>query len=124
MAAEGGLHEIRSTDGAVSRLAPNFGLGDHDRPVSCHLDEPKGLLYVTTFNAIFTVSVHTASERRAARIFPLISLWALTQRGRADIAPTTGIIGVDEADMRPVFSRIMRLRVVGVLGLVLRFAYG
>ena len=49
--------------------------------------------------------------------------WALTQRDRTEIAPATGVIDSDEADMRAVLSRIMRLRVAGVLGLVLGFAF-
>ena len=73
---------------------------------------------------ILTVPIHAASEQRATRIFPLIFLWALTQRDRADIAPATGTIGMDEARiMRAVLVRVMRLHVVGVLGLVLRFAF-
>ena len=124
VAAHDGLHEIRSTDGAVSRLATSCGLGD-SRPMSCHLDESNRLLYVSTMQGIFTVTVPTAGERRADRIFPLVSLWALTQRDRADVAPATGGASVNEENMRQreVFSRIMRLRVVGVLGLVLRFAF-
>ena len=124
VAAHDGLHEIRSADGAVSRLVPSCGLGD-SRPMSCHLDESNRLLYVSTMQGIFTVTVPTAAERRADRLFPLVSLWALTQRDRADIVPATGGVGVNEENMRQreVFSRIMRLRVVGVLGLVLRFAF-
>ena len=64
-----------------------------------------------------TISVLIASERRAARIFPLISVWALTQRDRADIAPATGTIGMDEASTRAVLPRLTRIRVVGVFGL-------
>ena len=62
-------------------------------------------------------------ERRAARIFPLVPLWALTQRDRAPILPATGIISADEANTRAVLSHLMRLRVVGVFGLVLPFAF-
>ena len=54
--------------------------------------------------------------------FPLVSLWALTQRDRAGVMPATGAIGVDEANMRAVLSRLMRVRASGVVGLVLRFA--
>ena len=51
--------------------------------------------------------------------------WALTQRERAEIAPATGIIGVDEAKIRSLLLRLMRVRVAGVLGLVvLRLAFG
>jgi hypothetical protein len=72
----GDLHEIRSADGVVSRLAPSFGLGNEKgSPAFCHLDEPNGLLYVSTGQKMFTVSVQAAGERRAARIFPLVSLW-------------------------------------------------
>ena len=46
--------------------------------------------YLATHQEIFTVSVHTAGKRRAARLLPLFSLWALTQRDRADIAPAIG----------------------------------
>ena len=124
MTAQDGLHEVRSADGAVSRLAPSFGFDcDHGRPGYCHLDEPNGLLYVSTRRQAFTVSVQTVGERRAARIFPLVSLWRLTQRDRATIVPATGIMGTDEANTRSVLSRLMRLRVVGVFGLVLRFAF-
>jgi hypothetical protein len=73
VAASNGLHEVRSADGVVSRLAPNVELG-RGRPLSCHLDEPNGLLYVSTQKQLCTVSVQTAGERRAARIFPMISL--------------------------------------------------
>jgi hypothetical protein len=52
-----------------------------------------------------------------------VRIWALTQRDRAEIAPAIGAIDVDETQMRTVLSRIMRLRVVGVLGLVLHFAF-
>ena len=121
VASVDGVHEIRSADGVASLLA--FGPGDDDDPTSCHLDEPNGLLYVTTCIQIFTVSVHTAGERRAARVFPLVSLWALAHRDRASIAPSTGIVGFDEGEVRAVLSRLMRIRVVGVFGLVLRFAY-
>jgi hypothetical protein len=48
---------------------------------------------------------------------------ALTQRDRATIVPATWIISVDEANTRAVLSLMMRLRVVGVFGLVLRFAF-
>ena len=126
VAAKDGLYEIRSADGVVSRLAPSFGFGhDHGRPKYFHLDERNGLLYVTTGQEVFNVSVQTAGERRAARIFPFVSLWAMTQRDRATIVPATG---ADEANTRAVLSRLMRLRaprrrVVGVFGLVLRFAF-
>ena len=63
------------------------------------------------------------SERRAARIFLLVSLWALTQRDRATILPATGIISADEANTQAVLSHLMRLRVVGMFGLVLPFAF-
>jgi len=53
-----------------------------------------------------------------------VSLWVLTQRGCAELAPATGAIGVDEANIRAVLSRLMRVRVAGVLGLVLRFVFG
>ena len=119
----GGLYEIRSVDGVASRLAPNVKLG-FERPLSCHLDEPNSLLYISTVKQLCTVSVRTAGEQRAVRIFPLVRIWALTQRDRAEIAPATRVIGVDEANMREVLSRTIRLRVVGVLGLVLRFAFG
>ena len=125
MAAKDGLHEIRSSaDGVVyvSRLAPWF-LED-DSGLSCYLDEPNGLLYITTGQELFTTSVHTALEQRATRISPLVTLWALTQRRRrVDIAPAA-VVGVKEENMRTVLSCLMRLRVVGVLGLALRFAFG
>ena len=38
-------------------------------------------------------------------------------------ARPTGIMGIDEANTRSVLSRLMSLRVVGVFGLVLRFAF-
>ena len=119
MTAQDGLYEIRN--GGVSWLVPNFGLGQY-RFWCCHLDEPNGLLFVNTDKKIFTISVPTAGERRAAHIFPLVSLWALTQRDRAGVMPATGAIGVDEANMRAVLSRLMRVRASGVVGLVLRFA--
>ena len=72
---------------------------------------------------LYAVSVHTAGERRAARAFPLVSLWALAQRDCAIIAPSIGITGVDEAKMWAVLSRLMRTRLVGVLGHVPRFFF-
>ena len=53
----------------------------------------------------------------------LSSRWALAQRGRAAIAHAAGIAGGDEETMRALFSRIMRLHVAGVFGLVLGFAF-
>ena len=125
VAASDGLYEIRNGD--VSLLAQPFA-HDHDRPLCCHLDEPNGLLYSTTASEVFAVSVLTAAERRAARVFPLISLWALAQRDRAGIAPAAGNAkegehGEEAVRVRGVLSRLMRVRVVGVLGLVLRFAF-
>jgi hypothetical protein len=125
VAAEGGVYDIRSADGIVSLLAPAPGFGDN-QPMSFHLDEPNGLLYVATCQKLFTVSVRTAGERRADRIFSRIAFWTLTQRDRAEIAPATGIVGVDEGNIREergLCLRIMRLRVIGVFGLVLRFAF-
>jgi hypothetical protein len=57
-------------------------------------------------------------------MFPLVSLWTLAQSDRAAIAPSA-IIGddEDEADMRATLSRLMRIRVVGVIKLLLRFAF-
>lgn len=120
--ARDGLHEISSADGAVSRLAPSF---EHDNGglLRCHIDEPNGLFYASTGHRIFTISVSTASEWRAARIFPLFLLWSLTQRDRAGTM-VNDTIGTDEANVRAVLLRLMRLRVVGVLGLVLHFAFG
>ena len=103
----------------------------------CHLDEPNGHLYIGTDrpsqrcyirrpSRIFTISVSTVRERCATRIFPLARIWALVQAGRADIAPSEGAIGVisvREANAREALSRVMHLRVVGVLALVLRFAF-
>jgi hypothetical protein len=63
-------------------------------------------------------------NEREARIFPLISLWALAQRGRAEIAPATGIIGGDEAETRAVLSRLMRICTADVQGNVPHFAFG
>jgi hypothetical protein len=95
VAAKDGLHEIRSSaDGViyVSRLAPEFLEGDSG--LSCCLDEPNGLLYITNGQELFTTSVHTALEQRATRIPPLVTPWALTQRRRrVDIAPAA-IAGV------------------------------
>jgi sugar lactone lactonase YvrE len=83
--------------------------------LSCvHLDEPNGLVYMSTEQQIFTVSVLSLGERRAAHIFPLVRTWALVQQDRAH--PCTG-------NAHAVLSRLMRFRVVGVLALVLRFAY-
>ena len=124
VAADGGLHEICSADGVAFRLAPNAELGRTNHSLmSCHLDEPNRLLYVSTKQRLYAVSVLTAGKRRSARIFPVVQIWALTQRGRAEIAPAAEIIDAKETNMRAVLSGIMRLRVVGVLGLVLRFAF-
>ena len=125
VAASNGLHEVRSADGVFSRLAPNAELG-RGRPLCCHLDEPNGLLCVSAQKQLCTVSMQTAGERRATRIFPTISLWALTRRDRVGIiAPATGVVaGADEAKPRAALSCLMRIRVVGVLKLVPRFTFG
>ena len=120
MVAADGLYEISSTGGVVSRFAPQL---DHGRPKCVCFDEPNSLLYISIIQGIYTAPVQTAGERRAARIFPIISLWALTQRDHTCLAPAAGIVGIDETEMRMLLPRIMRLRVVGVFGLVLRFAF-
>ena len=50
--------------------------------------KPRGLLYVVTLShRVLTIAVPTAAQRRAARRFdPLVRLWALCQRGRAEPA--------------------------------------
>ena len=96
---------------------------DNCRPLSCCLDEPNGLRYVTTDKEIHAASVHTAGEKCAARIFPLVRVWALAQPDRAAITPAPGIIAIGEVNMRAMLPSLMRIRVVGVLGLVLRFAF-
>ena len=89
----------------------------------CHLDELNRVIYVTTDQETFSVQVHTARERRASRIFPLVALWALAQRDHAGIAHAVGGAGDDEEAVRALFARIMRLPGAGAFGLVLSFAF-
>ena len=63
----------------------------------------------------YATSVLSFGERRAVRIFPLVRTWALVQQNRASPSNANAHAAV--------WSRVMRLRVVGVLALVLRFAY-
>ena len=118
-----GLHEVRSADGVVSRLAVIVELRNQN-PLSCHLDEPSGLLYVATTNQLLTVSAQTVGERRASRLFSLVRIWTLAQLDRTDMAPTAGIIGMDEARGGAALPQAIHLRLVGVLESVLRFAFG
>ena len=99
----------------VSRVCPRVRL----LCVPCV--SPKEILHIATNVQVFAVSVRTAGERRVARIFPLVALWALVQRDRAGIALVS-----DEAGARlerPLLSRVMHLRIVGVFDRFLRFAF-
>ena len=87
---------------------------------SLHLDEDNGILYVGSRGGIFAISVQSAAERRAARLFPLVRLWALAQQGRAELAPHG--VGIADPDARTALRLMMRRLPAGVLGLVLRFA--
>ena len=110
-----GLYEInRNNEIMLFRLRFELPSLPNNSLKCCHLDEPNGLVYMATRHKIFTISVLSFGERRAARIFPLVRTWALVQLNRAN--PST-------AKAHAVLSRLMRLRVVGVLALVLRFAY-
>ena len=87
------------------------------RPLRLALDEHRGLLYVTaTDHRVRTIAVPTWGEKRAARIFPLVRLWALVQRGRAQL--TEG----EATRYREAVRRLMRCPVDGVIHRVLRFA--
>jgi hypothetical protein len=89
----------------------------------CHLDEPNDLVYVTNGQEIYTASVPAVKELRAMHIFPFVRMWALALRDRAELAPASGVISGHEASAREALSRLMRLRVVGVVGRILRFAF-
>ena len=120
---EGGLHEMHGIDGVASLLAPVTDFRTELEFGGCHLDELNRVIYTTTNQEIFSVQVHTARERRAGRVFPLVAPWALAQRDRAGIAHAVGGAGDDEEATRALFARIMRLPGAGAFGLVLSFAF-
>ena len=115
-----GVHEISGYDGAVSLIVGREQFGESALKV-CLLDESHAILYVATTVQVFALTVRTAGERRAARVFPLVVLWALVQRDRAAIALVD-----EEARVRlerSLLSRLMGLRVVGIFDRILRFAF-
>ena len=115
-----GVHEISGYDGAVSLIVGREQFGGSALK-ACLLDESHAILYVATTVQVFAISVRTAGERRAARVFPLVVLWALVQRDRAAIAPVDEEAGVRLE--RSLLSRLMGLRVVGIFDRILRFAF-
>ena len=115
-----GVHEISGYDGAVSLIVGREQFGESALK-ACLLDESHAILYVATTVQVFAISVRTAGERRAARVFPLVVLWALVQRDRAAIAPVDEEAGVRLE--RSLLSRLMGLRVVGIFDRILRFAF-
>jgi hypothetical protein len=133
--ARDGVYEIGiNNDTAFFRAKLAHSSETNGTIICCHLDEPNGHLYIGTDrptirsyilrpSRIFTISVSTVRERCATHIFPLARIWALVQAGRADITPSEGVISVREANAHEALSRVMHLRVVGVLALVLRFAF-
>jgi len=60
--------------------------------------QARGVLYVTTGTStgaalpsyrVHAIAVHSAAQRRAARAYPLLRVWALAQRGRARLTATS-----------------------------------
>ena len=79
------------------------------------LDEPSGLLYVSTLKRIHTVVVPTRAERLQKKYAPVVKIWALAQQERVEMIPAASEESAEETRAREAVRRLMRCPIVDIL---------
>lgn len=129
-------HRVRFiADGVVGTLAgaglrsTQEGVGT-DAAVRCPLglclDEPSGLLYVTTgrgSHRILSVTVKSRAHRRRLRIYPILQTWALKQKELAELALLPQHEAKREAHAHAALRLLLECPIADVVVLVLEYAF-
>ena len=129
-------HRVRFiADGVVGTLAgaglrsTQEGVGT-DAAVRCPLglclDEPSGLLYVTTgrgSHRILSVTVKSRAHRRRLRIYPILQTWALKQKELAELALLPQHEAKKEAQAHAALRLLLECPIADVVVLVLEYAF-